>query len=214
MPRKPRIQKADGVYHVTVRGTEGRPIFIDDRDRRYLLRLVAEVVEELSWRVYAYCQMTNHFHLAFQTPTPDLAHGMHHINGLYANRFNRRHAHVGHLQQSRYGATLVESEAHLLLVCRYVVLNPVRAAMCARPAGHRWSSYRATAHLEHAPDWLDVPAVLSWFDGTTTPARVARYVDFVASAIEPEPSRRDVFRGLAPEHVPSRPLEVRAPART
>ena len=101
MPRKPRIQKANGVYHVTVRGTEGRAIFLDDRDRRYLLSLVAEVVEELSWHVFAYCLMTNHLHLAFQTPEADLAVGMHHINGLYANRFNRRHAHLGHLQQSR-----------------------------------------------------------------------------------------------------------------
>ena len=213
MPRKPRIQKANGVYHVTVRGTEGRAIFLDDRDRRYLLSLVAEVVEELSWHVFAYCLMTNHLHLAFQTPEADLAVGMHHINGLYANRFNRRHAHLGHLQQSRYGSVLIQSEGQLLLVCRYIVLNPVRAGICRRPAAYRWSSYRATALLERPPDWLEAHTVLSWFDGRTTPARVARYVDFVASASEPEPSPGDVYRGLAPGHVPSSRPAVREPAR-
>jgi putative transposase len=215
MPRKPRVQQADGLYHVTVRGTEGRAIFLDERDRRYFFRLLGEVVDDLSWQVFAFCLMTNHLHLAFRTPNADLALGMHHVNGLYANRFNRRHAHVGHLQQSRYGSVLIGSEEQLLVACRYVVLNPVRAAMCRRPGDYPWSSYRATAHLERGARWLDIDTVLSWFDGPTTTARVAQYADFVASAIDGGRGRglAPGGRGLAPGHARTRHAAVRVPAR-
>ena len=39
----------------------------------------------------------------------------------------------------------VETDAHFIESCRYIVLKPVRAGICADPGEYRWSSYRATA---------------------------------------------------------------------
>jgi hypothetical protein len=64
---------------------------------------------------------------------------------VYTQAFNRRHRRVGHLLQGRFKGILVEKESHLLEVCRYVVLNPVAAAMVKQPVQWAWNSYRATS---------------------------------------------------------------------
>jgi REP element-mobilizing transposase RayT len=56
-----------------------------------------------------------------------------HLNGCYTQAFNRRHRRCGHLFQGRYKAVLVEKEAHLLSLVRYLALNPLRASLCERP---------------------------------------------------------------------------------
>lgn len=57
-----------------------------------------------------------------------LARGMRQLNGVYTQRFNRRHQRVEHVFQGRYKAILVEHR-HLLELCLYVVLNPLRAGV-------------------------------------------------------------------------------------
>jgi putative transposase len=182
MPRRPRFQEPGAIYHVTSRGTEGRPVFLDDLDRRLFISMLAEVVQGREWTCPAYCLMTNHFHLLIQTPHPDLAVGMHRLNSAHANYFNRRHDHVGHLFQSRYSAEVIEKESHLLEACRYIVLNPVRAGICRRPGRWKWSSYRATAGYVPPPAFLAANWVLGQF--ADDPRRAAlRYVEFVAEGV-------------------------------
>ena len=135
--------------------------------------------------------MANHYHLLVETPRGGLARAMHHLNGVYAQAFNRRHRTVGHLFQGRYKAILVEREAHLLELARYIVLNPVRAGICKDPAEFAWTSYRATAGLGTAPDFLEVNALLSLFGPDPKRAR-ERYRRFVAEGFRaPDP-----FTGL------------------
>jgi hypothetical protein len=71
--------------------------------------------------------MTNHYYLLVETGDGNLWRGMRRLNGVYTQRFNRRHGLVGHLFQGRYKAILVQKQTHLLELSRYVVLNPVRA---------------------------------------------------------------------------------------
>ncbi len=84
--------------------------------------------------------MNNHYHCVIVTLDGRLATGMRQFNGVYPQRFNRRHARGGHVFQGRYKAILVERETYLLELLRYVVLNPVRARLVQRPEGWRWSS--------------------------------------------------------------------------
>ncbi|MDZ7803499.1 MAG: transposase [Thiohalophilus sp.] len=82
--------------------------------------------------------MTNHYHFLVETPDANLSKGMRQLNGVYTQRFNRRHGLSGHLFQGRYKAILVQKKADLLEVSRYVVLNPVRAGMVSNPADWPW----------------------------------------------------------------------------
>jgi len=67
------------------------------------------------------------------------------LNGIYSQQFNRRHNRVGHVLQGRYKAIVVDKDKYLLELCRYVVLNPVRAGIVRWPEQWRWSSYKGTA---------------------------------------------------------------------
>ncbi len=69
------------------------------------------------------------YHFVVETPDANLSKGMRQLNGVYTQRTNRRHGLVGHLFQGRFKAILVEQDAYLLELARYVVLNPVRAGM-------------------------------------------------------------------------------------
>jgi putative transposase len=87
--------------------------------------------------------MDNHYHFVLHTRQPNLSLLMRHINGVYTQRFDRRHGKVGHLFQGRYKAILVDRDAYLLEVCRYVELNRVRANLVEHPAQWPWCSYHA-----------------------------------------------------------------------
>jgi predicted XRE-type DNA-binding protein len=136
-------------------------------------------VIRFGWRLYAWVLMTNHFHLEVETPEANLSRGMHWLNTRYVQWFNRKHDRCGHLFQRRFEAKLIEKEAYMLEVARYVILNPVRAHMVAHPEEYRWSSYHATAGLEPVPEWLDTVGLLGNFGSDVSSAReeYRRFVD-------------------------------------
>jgi REP element-mobilizing transposase RayT len=159
MPRAPRIQYPDALYHVWTNGNRDCAIYRDADDREVHLGLIAHSTREDGWICRAYCQMTTHYHLLVQTPDANLDRAMHRLNSAYAHWFNKRHGYSGHLFKQRYGTELVLTDTYLLGLARYIVLNPVRARICRHPADWPWSSYRATAGLANAPaflkdDWL------------------------------------------------------------
>jgi putative transposase len=145
MARLPRNLLPDGIYHVTTRGAAAAPVFLDDDDRLYFLRLFAKTVDLDSWHCHAFCLMTNHYHLVVESLLTGLSRGLHRLNGLYAQRFNRRHDRTGHLFGSRYSAYVIEREEHLREACEYVIQNPVRAGLCEDAAEWPWAALSSSA---------------------------------------------------------------------
>ncbi len=182
MSRQLRLQFPGAVYHLTSRGNAQQDIFADDADRTRFLELLGREIEQHRWRCHAYCLMDNHYHLLVETPEANLSRGMGRLNMAYAQAFNRRHERSGHLFQGRFHAVVVEKDSHLLELCRYVVLNPVRAGAAAVPEVWPWSSYRATASGRGGPDWLTTRWVLQRFGGEDADGRRA-YRRFVREGI-------------------------------
>jgi REP-associated tyrosine transposase len=174
--RRNRIQAAGALYHAGTRGIRQMPIFLVDDDRHLFMAILGDAVTRFGWECQAYCLMTNHYHLALRTPEANIGAGMHRLNGLYAQAFNRRHGFKGHLFEERYWSGLIETDEHALGLMRYVVLNPVRAGICALPHQWAWSSYRATAGLDGAPPFLN----LRWLEGFGRTA----YRSFVLDGLE------------------------------
>jgi REP element-mobilizing transposase RayT len=179
MSRPLRLEFSGAFWHITARGNERREIFRGDDDRIEFLRILGRTVTLFRWRLHAYVLMGNHYHLLVETPEPTLSRGMRQLNGFYTQAFNRRHRRVGHLFQGRFKAILVEKDAHLLELARYVALNPVRAGIARSAAAWPWSSYRATAGIETAPPWLEVRATMEAL-GVGRSRAVARYREFVS----------------------------------
>jgi putative transposase len=182
MARQLRIELPGGIFHVSSRGNNRQDIFFDVADRILFLNLLAKASVRFHWQVLAYVLMTNHFHLVYKTLEPTLSRGMKWLKQKYAQKINKKYKRSGHLFQGRFDSQLVEAQAYLLEVLRYTVLNPVRAGMVARPEDYEWSSYRATAGFEAAPEWLAVNASLMDFGPTVEVQRV-EYRKFVDGGV-------------------------------
>ena len=180
MARPLRIEYPGAFYHLTARGNARQAISLDDSDRTTFLAVYAEVAARFGWRTHAWCLMDNHYHLVVETPEANLSRGMRQLNGVYTQRFNRAHGRTGHVFEGRYKAILVERDAYLLELARYVVLNPVRAGVARGARDWRWSSYRATAGLAAPPGWLETDWLLGQFGGSRKAARTA-YRKFVSA---------------------------------
>lgn len=156
MPRRARLILPNVPLHITQRGVNRAAIFIDDEDRHHYRKLLHEACTGNAIAVHAFVLMDNHVHLLLTPPKPEmLAVAMRAVGQSYVQFFNYRHGRSGTLWQGRFKSCLVDSDRYALTVCRYIELNPVRAAMAALPEEYRWSSVHT--HLGKARDPLITP---------------------------------------------------------
>jgi len=153
-------------------------IFFSDSDRLAFLSRLAEAQERWGVVVHGYCLMTNHYHLEIESPEGPLSKPVQWLNQTHASYVNRTAGRDGHLFQGRFKSVVVEADAHLHELTRYVHLNPVRARMVKHPADYRWSSYRDYLGLRRVPPWLSTVETLKRF-GKTRHQQRERYRQFV-----------------------------------
>ena len=157
-------------------------IFLDDSDYIRFLDLLADIVEDFQIECWSYCVLGNHYHLAIRPTLPNLSDAIQHLNGSYAQWWNKRHETVGHVFQGRFKDQIVDHDEYLLALCRYIALNPVRARLVAEPADWRWSSYAATLGLRPLHPALSVTQVLEQFGQNDVKTLRMRYATFVTSS--------------------------------
>lgn len=169
MPRKPRIHIDDGFYHVLSRGNNKQEIFFQPSDYTYYLSILDKYGPLNDVTLHAYVLMPNHVHLIVQTGSTPLAKFMQVVQQTYAQGFNRRYDRVGHVFQGRYKAPLIEDDAYLLALIRYIHLNPVRAHLCTDPLQYPWSSHHhyMTGRGPGLVTTTFVESILATFGGKT-----------------------------------------------
>jgi len=181
MARKPRIHFPSAVYHVILRGNAGDPIFFSDQDRYRLYLIFQYAVERFDIRIHAFCLMRNHIHLVVQTGDIPLSRIMQNISLRFTKWINYSQSRTGHLFQGRYKALLIDADAYLLELVRYIHLNPVRAGIVAAADEYPWSGHDAYLGTEQLP-WLTTNHVLSMFSMDAEQARKA-YNSFVQDGV-------------------------------
>jgi putative transposase len=179
MGRPRRIEIPGGFYHVGTRGNNQDPIVHKDRHRRLFFAQLAPIVRRQSWIVYAYCLMSNHYHLVFQIGDTGMSSGMRDLNGGFAREMNRTLGRCDHFFGRRYWSELLCSDAHLLEACRYTDLNPCAAGLCGDPGEFVWSGYRAAVGLEVAASFHAVHALYRLLGATTPSDGAEAYGAFV-----------------------------------
>jgi len=209
MARPPRLEIAGAVYLIGARcpSGSGRPAFADDQDRAEMRALLAQALHRFNAQALAYALLPDRYDLLLFTRRANLSALMRHVNGVYTLHRQRRDGFSGPLFQGRFHAVLVDRDRHLLDVCRWVDLGPVREGLARGAAGWAGSSFRALAGLESAPEWLDVDGLHSHLLGrqavTAAQHRLAgdRYARLVASEpglqLWPGRLREQIFLGDA-----------------
>ncbi|MEA1969673.1 MAG: transposase [Thermodesulfobacteriota bacterium] len=151
MSRPIRIEYPDAWYHVMNRGRRSEKIFSDNQDYQCFVDLLKETSEMWGIRICAYCLISSHYHLLIQTPQSNISRSMRHLNGVYTQRYNRRHGCDGQLFRGKYKSILVEKESYLLQLVRYIHNNPVKPGLAGNPGDYTWSSHKA--YLSEAKIW-------------------------------------------------------------
>ncbi|MGC3980767.1 MAG: transposase [Steroidobacteraceae bacterium] len=155
-------------------------MFFTPEDRALLNSIAADIVPRFGARLHAYCWMTNHIHMLMQVGDTPLGRIILRIASQYARTLQARFHTTGHLFERRYHAVLVDADAYLLELLRYIHLNPVRAAMVPTATDYPWSSHHA--YLGTRPDvWVTTEFALSLFH-TELPLAIQSYERFMHEA--------------------------------
>ena len=125
--------------------------------------------------------MGNHFHLVLETPNANLSVGMQYLKGQYAQWFNAVLGREGALFERRYWSRIALSEAYVLELSRYVVLNPVRAGLADGRTNGRGAATRRPSGSTGCRRFSRVDPVLDLFGGGRSGC--VRYAQFVGEAI-------------------------------
>jgi putative transposase len=166
------------MYHVTLRGNHRQDIFFTRADHHLLTTIISEVIERCGAQIHAYCYMPNHIHLLMQVDDTPLSKIMLLIASQYARRVQARLETTGHFFERRYHAVLVDTDAYLVTLLRYIHHNPVRAQLVSSPDNYAWSSHHAYLGARAEP-WVTTTFALRMFDSDCERA-IAAYQAFMA----------------------------------
>lgn len=193
MGRAPRVDEANGIYHMLNRGNRREPLFHKPGDYEAFERIMAEAIERTQIKLYAYCLMPNHWHMVV-SPEVDGEMGRF---GQWLNltHTQRHHAHYGtagdgHLYQGRFKSFPVQDDDHFFAVCRYVERNAFTAGLCDAPDLWRFGSLWRWAHGTA----VDKSLLAAW----PIPRR-PNWIEYVASPLtdkERQKMQRSIARGV------------------
>lgn len=141
MPRNNRIVFEGAVYHITQRGNNKEYIFRENKHKSFLLKQIKEYNKKFDFQLLAYAIMDNHYHFLIKTNKTPITEIMFYINNVVGKYLNRELHRTGHVFENRYFCSLVDTDAYLIWLLRYIHRNPVRAHICSKVDDYKWSSH-------------------------------------------------------------------------
>jgi len=143
MPRRQVRYTPGGYYHFYNRGAGRQPIFKEQRNYDYLLRLLKGIAPECSLTLIAYCLLPNHYHwLVSQDADTPAGKLPTRVFGSYTQALNKAYGRTGTLFEGPYQAVSVTTDVYLEHLCAYIHLNPVRHGLVDAPEAWTYSNYR------------------------------------------------------------------------
>ncbi|MEE4270736.1 MAG: transposase [Thermoanaerobaculales bacterium] len=172
MPRADRVLLEDGHFHVYNRLGRGEHAFDDEDTAQFFIKTLRAVVRRDDLTVFAWCLMSNHFHIAVRMGGVPLSRSLKSLQQRTTIFVNRRRQQHGPLWQGRFKAKLVDRDAYMNGLLSYIHLNPVAAGLVSDPAEFRWSGHLDILGIRKDPI-VDVDSVLRLFGTTRKTARSA-----------------------------------------
>ena len=169
MPRTRRLKSETGIYHVILRGINKQMFFEDDEDHEMFLKTLKQYKSQSQYKLLAYCLMGNHVHLLIKTEKEELGQSFRRIGASYVYWYNHKYHRTGHLFQDRYKSEVVETDAYLFAVLRYIHQNPIKAGIVQTLEEYTWSSYSEYLGLSNE-QCVDKDFVLKLFNENRTKA--------------------------------------------
>lgn len=198
MARKPRIEFAGAVYHVSNRGKSRRTLFGQPGPADVFERTLLEACRRCGWQLAAYCLMGDRYDLALTTPRGNLVEGMQWLQSTFANSLKRNLFPRGEVFAGRYRAVLVEPGPFLRPLVDYIHLAPVRGALRSvyNLENYPWSSFPKYLDPSIRPSCLTCHDWLAHSGGLTDePAGWEEYRASLAAILTLDAHQRETLFG-------------------
>ena len=195
MARKLRFETEGGLYHVINRGNHRSWIFKTDGAKHAFEKTLRETCERSGWILHAWVIMGNHFHLAVETPKPNLSEGMRWLQSVFAMRYNKYRKDSGHIFQGRFKSIVVENDHRMGWLTHYVHLNPVRAGICKieELGGYPFGSFAQLLDKKNRAPFLKVNTSLkSAGELPDTPQGRRQYAKYLAWLVGDESAQKEM----------------------
>ena len=186
-------------YHIYNRGVEKRSIFIGKRDyQQFLLamdfyrknplpaklsdfkrgiekiKMIENQIELI--QIFSYCLMPNHFHfLLKQNVHGGITDFLRKFTNSYTRYFNTKYDRIGPLFQGTFKAKLIETDAYLLHVSKYIHRNPLKLSN-RNLHSYPYSSYMYYLSKDKHP-FCDTEFILSYFSKTNANLGYSSFVE-------------------------------------
>jgi len=194
VPRRPRVFIEGGIYHAYNRFARGAEIFGEGDEAENFLELLKKVKKRDGFTVFAWCLMSNHYHIAMRAGSVPLARTLGYVQARFGQDYNIRWKSSGPRWQTRYKAKMIDDPGYLNQLIPYIHLNPVVARIVDDPIDYPYSGHREVMRKTVDP-LTDVDAVLGMFGKTLRSSRGA-YVRSLRGAGSAE------WKGEAPGRLP------------
>jgi putative transposase len=194
MARSLRIEYPGAIYHVLNRGNYRHDVFGVEGSKNIFEATLRQSCERFEWILHAYCLLSNHYHIAIETPDPNLSAGMQWLQSTYANRFNRLVNERGHVFQGRYKSLIIERDSRFGPLLNYIHLNPLRANLeTAEDLGRwRWSSLWYLLDKRARWNSMNLSTCLYYAGGLAdTPNGRRNYLKYLAWLSESDSARKE-----------------------
>ncbi|WP_264551329.1 hypothetical protein [Flavobacterium sp. N2038] len=163
-------------YHIYNRGINSENLFKENRNHEYFLMLYNKHIDPIA-ETLAWCLLKNHFHLLVRIKTfeeilksqnefeikkiipPHQSFG--NLFNAYTKAINKGYNRHGALFERPFKRKLIDNDAYLRSVIKYIHFNPVNHGFCEHPIEYPWSSYLTC--ISDKPTKLKREKVISLF---------------------------------------------------
>jgi putative transposase len=167
------------ISHIIQRAVGREPLFLEDADCLYMLKVIRDIAGEYDLTVYSFCLMTNHLHLLLRQRKDNLSPAMQSLFGRCAIYFNNKYYRKGHLFCGAYRQSACYGKYYFLAASIYIHLNPVRAGLVHQAGDYRWTTwnlYCGERKVDSFVDWK-CPLRLLDEDIVTAKSKYRRMMD-------------------------------------
>ena len=136
-------------YHIYNRGINSDTLFKEKRNYEYFLKLYDNHIEPIA-ETFAWCLMTNHFHLLIRIKNADEinlnkiiepSQSFSNLFNAYTKAYNKSYNRHGPMFERPFKRKMISNESYFQNLIAYIHNNPVHHAICEHPLNYPWSSY-------------------------------------------------------------------------
>lgn len=141
MPRKLLIRTDEYPYHITNRSNNRENFYLDSQSLwEIYLDCLYQLNKQFGCKVHSFVLMSNHYHLIISTPLRNIGEAMKYFHREVAKKSNQKSKRINHFFGGRYKWSVIYQEDYYWNAIKYIFRNPVRAGICEKVQGHKYSS--------------------------------------------------------------------------